>query len=309
MTTRLLMAAQVTAVRDLSRRVRAIRVAPIHRRAFPLAAGGDHVHVQHPTGVRRDYSLVSSRGGDYEIAVQRQDAGRGGSALFHASQPGDPVFISYPQPGMSLDATASRHVFVAGGIGVTAIIGLLHDVSPALDGEVHYAVNRRADAVLLDRLEASGLEVHLHVSAEGTRLDVSSLVAGLTPDTALYHCGPPSLMAALDAAGHPPQRTRSEAFAVTARPGERLGEPFTARLLGTGRSVSVAADETLLTALLRDGIPVDYSCEGGVCGSCVIEAPSGDLDHRDRCLSDADRGQRLLATCVSRGRDDIALLI
>lgn len=267
------------------------------------------MQVQHATGVRRDYSLISSPGDGYEIAVQREDAGRGGSMLFHAAEPGDRVFISYPQPGMALDTTASRHVFIAGGIGVTAIIGLLQHAPPTLEGEVHYAVRHRADAVLLDRLSSSGLRVHLHVSDEGTRLDVTSLVSGLVAETALYHCGPPALMGAIDAAGHPPERTRAEAFAVAAAPGEHLGEPFSARLLGTGKNVPVAADETLLTALLRDGIPVDYSCEGGVCGSCVIEAPSGDLDHRDRCLSGADHRQRLLATCVSRGRGDITLLI
>nr|WP_269813961.1 2Fe-2S iron-sulfur cluster-binding protein [Jiangella endophytica] len=62
--------------------------------------------------------------------------------------------------------------------------------------------------------------------------------------------------------------------------------------------------------LVFDGCePVDYSCEGGVCGSCVIEAAQGEIDHRDRCLSDDERARGLLATWVSRGRGDIALLL
>lgn len=309
MSVRLLMAARITDIEELSGRVRRLRFHPTYRERFPDITGGEHVQVQLADGTRRDYSLVSSPGEDYEIAVQREDQGRGGSRALHEADVGDAVFVSYPQSGMSIDETASNHLFIAGGIGVTSIVGLLRQLPSGARGRIHYSIRSRADSILVDRLKQTGLPVHVHTSAEGTRLNVDELLADATPDTAIYHCGPSSLMTAITAAAAQSVPVQSEAFVITAPAGQRRGDAFTARLVGTGADVTVAEDETLLHALLRAGANVDYSCEGGICGSCVIEAPSGDVDHRDRCLTEAERESRFLATCVSRGHGDISLLI
>src|SRR5699024_5807513 len=48
-----------------------------------------------------------------------------------------------------------------------------------------------------------------------------------------------------------------------------FGEPFTAKCLKSGITVEVGEGQSLLEALLDADIPMDYSCEGGVCGTCV----------------------------------------
>ena len=55
-----------------------------------------------------------------------------------------------------------------------------------------------------------------------------------------------------------------------------FGEPFTAKCLKSGITVEVAEGQSLLQALLDAGISMDYSCEGGVCGTCVVPLVSGD---------------------------------
>ncbi|WP_223838915.1 2Fe-2S iron-sulfur cluster-binding protein [Saccharopolyspora pogona] len=89
-------------------------------------------------------------------------------------------------------------------------------------------------------------------------------------------------------------------------PGEQLGDAFDAWLVLSKRAIHVAEDESLLQAMLRENVPVDYSCEGGACGSCVLEVVDGEIEHWDLCLS-ADERRGVMTSCVSRGRGAISL--
>jgi ferredoxin-NADP reductase len=312
MTVRLLIASTVKRDAWPVPRVRELTVAPLHRNEFPPASPGDHVQLQHVNGIRRDYSLLgpSTQASSYRIAIQREEDGRGGSVLFHRELAvGDLVFVSYPQPGIRIDPTATQHAFIAGGIGITAILGLLNGVSTAWDREVHYCVRDRAGAVYIDELLATGARVVLHESARGGRLDVAELVRAIPADATVYYCGPKSLMDAVAqaTAGRDPEHVRSETFSgVSANEGERLGDAFDAWLTLSQRVIHVDENESLLNAMRREGIRVDYSCEGGACGTCVVEVVDGAIDHRDLCLTDDER-QRMMTTCVSRGRGPISL--
>ncbi|GAA2224636.1 PDR/VanB family oxidoreductase [Herbiconiux moechotypicola] len=341
MTVRLLIAARVDRITPLSPRVIRISLRPAHRAAFPAFEPGDHVQLQHATGVRRDYSLIGFpvHPDRYEIAVQREPNGRGGSLLFHdALSEGDEVFVSYPQPGLRLDPDADEHLFIAGGIGVTAIAGVAHALTADMTtgaapaaAVAHLAVRTPADAVLVDDLRSLGVRVEVHASSLGDRLDVAAVLdAAAHPATstlpsptarpathparhlAAYVCGPAGLMTAVadaaSAAGLPP--VRSEAFAATTTaPGERLGATFPVYLKGAARELVVGETESLLAALHRVKVPLEYSCESGVCGSCVVESVSGEIDHRDLCLSDTERAGGFLAACVSRGRTRLEIML
>ncbi|EPH44445.1 PDR/VanB family oxidoreductase [Streptomyces aurantiacus] len=314
MTVRLLMASRVAAARLVTPGVREIEVVPRHRAEFPPFRGGDHVQVQHMDGTRRDYSLIGppTATDRYRIAVLRQPAGRGGSLLFHDDLDiGDEVYVSYPQPGFEIDTEAGHHVFVAGGIGVTAILGLLHELPAGSRGEVHYCVPSAGEAAYLPELAACGLPLTVHDSSAGSRLDVGKLVARLPSSATIYHCGPGRLMAAIEAAtaDRAPERVRGESFSTAVPPGERRGEPFQAHLTLSRKAVSVAADESLLHALHRHDVRLEYSCEGGICGTCVLQVLDGEVEHRDACLSGDERAAGYMTTCVSRGRGDISLLM
>lgn len=271
--------------------------------ALPEVDGSAHVQVRLEDGTQREYSLINGDGdeGMYRIAVRRVHTGRGGSIAFHDALPvGAAVQVSAPVPGMRIHEAAREHVFVAGGIGVTAILGMLRRLPPATTGEIHYAVRGEMDAPYLSRLRESGLPVHVHDSRTGARLDVATLIASLSESTALYHCGPAGLMASIDEATRdwPEGFVRSESFGgapVT----DQNDEPFTAHLNLTGGTVEVGADESLLRAMMRKGVAVDYSCEKGECGTCILEYTAGDVIHRDTVLEDDERGE-LITPCISR---------
>ncbi|MBV7411805.1 2Fe-2S iron-sulfur cluster-binding protein [Dermabacteraceae bacterium P13115] len=85
-----------------------------------------------------------------------------------------------------------------------------------------------------------------------------------------------------------------------------FGQPFTAKCLKSGITVEVQEGQSLLQALLDAGIPMDYSCEGGLCGTCVVPLVSGDVEHNDEFLMDDEQETRMI-TCVSRANGVVEL--
>lgn len=85
-----------------------------------------------------------------------------------------------------------------------------------------------------------------------------------------------------------------------------FGEPFTAKCLKSGITVEVEEGQSLLQALLDHNIPMDYSCEGGVCGTCVVPLVSGEVEHLDEFLMDDEHEDQMI-TCVSRGEGEIVI--
>ena len=78
------------------------------------------------------------------------------------------------------------------------------------------------------------------------------------------------------------------------------GAAFTVTAAGSGRNVTVAPDETLLAALQRAGVAAPYSCRQGFCGTCRARALEGVVQHRDTLLTEPERADGMILTCVSR---------
>lgn len=82
--------------------------------------------------------------------------------------------------------------------------------------------------------------------------------------------------------------------------------PFRAKAVKSDVTVEVKEGQSLLQALLDAGVGMDYSCEGGVCGTCIVPLISGEVDHRDEFLMDDEKETRMI-TCVSRGCGEIEI--
>lgn len=314
MTKKLLIASRVERIETLSTRVKRFTVRPVHRAEYPETTPGSHVLVRHASGVLRSYSLCGP-GDDlltYQFAVQREDEGRGGSLAFHNdTREGDPVHVSYPSASLPLAEDARKHVFLGGGIGITPFVPLA--LAAHRRGEpaaLHYSVRTQEDAAFARTLEAiPGLDLHIHASAEGDRADIDRIVGSLAEDAHLYVCGPPRLLDAVDAAGQAHDkgdRIHLESFSGLDASEAHSGDPFRVYLSLSKRQIEVSATQSLLQALHAEGIDVDSSCEGGVCGACRVTLLGGEAIHRDICLSSREREQNII-TCVSRGRDTLTV--
>lgn len=72
-----------------------------------------------------------------------------------------------------------------------------------------------------------------------------------------------------------------------------------------GNAARVTAEEgdTVLDALLMEGVPFPYSCQSGNCGTCRCELVSGDileLERSEHALSECDRMRGVILACRSQ---------
>ena len=75
-------------------------------------------------------------------------------------------------------------------------------------------------------------------------------------------------------------------------------EELAIEVQSTGQKISVTRTESLIDALARSGIEIPTSCQSGLCGTCKTRYISGDVEHGDCILSDAEH-QEYLTPCIS----------
>ena len=75
-------------------------------------------------------------------------------------------------------------------------------------------------------------------------------------------------------------------------------EELVIEVQSTGQKISVTRAESLIDALARSGIEIPTSCQSGLCGTCKTRYLSGDVEHGDCILSDAEH-QEYLTPCIS----------
>ncbi|PWG63524.1 PDR/VanB family oxidoreductase [Spiribacter halobius] len=277
-----------------------LRLAPASGQGLRPFAPGAHLALSF-AGLERRYSLTSDPAGVdyYEIHVLRVRPSRGGSEYLHEqAQPGERMDAAGPFHAFALQEDAPRSVFIAGGIGITPFLTMMAALERrGRSFALHYAA-RRAERLLPLPPYRHG-DVHRYSAADGVRLQVPELLAGLSPALPLYVCGPRGLIESVRqcaaALGWPAVRVRFESFGAAQRPGDR---PVLVRLARSGLSIEVAPGRSILDALLENGVWTGYECRRGECASCVTEVLAGTPDHRDFCLTEAQRSHSL-CTCVS----------
>ena len=274
---------------------------------LPAFTPGAHLTVVTPAGVRRNYSLCSDAGDGsrYEIAVKRDAFGRGGSmSMVDDVQQGAHLSISAPRNNFELTARAKDFIFIAGGIGITPILSMMRHLrrSGSVNFKLYYCTRDAESTAFLDVLRdefADHVVLHHDLGDVNNAYDFWPLLE--TPNRAhVYCCGPKGLMDSVaDMSGHWPSGSiHFESFGVDAKAfAENV--TFAVRLQKSGREISVSKAQSLLEALRADGCTVRSSCESGTCGSCKTGLISGDVDHRDMVLTDAERANHIMP-CVSR---------
>lgn len=309
------MVLKVVEVEQLAPLVKRFRLEDPSGADLPVFSGGAHLTLEIPDAdrgvVRRNsYSLISDPcdASGYEIAVQREDRGRGGSILMHERvTPGDAITVTPPANLFALDLRARRHILIGGGIGITPLLSQMAQLDRIRQPyELHYAVHSRAEAAAL-RLLPEAPHVYLHVSDEGTRMDLAAILSGQPVGSHVYTCGPERLVAAVaeQAArlGWPMSAVHSEAFSAPPP-----GEPFEAKIASSGQTIHVGADQSLLEALEEAGVAIESSCRGGACGRCETRVTScdGQILHHDHWLGEEERAaQQKIMPCMSRFRGSL----
>jgi len=84
-------------------------------------------------------------------------------------------------------------------------------------------------------------------------------------------------------------------------------EELVIEILSTGQKINITRAESIIDALARMGIEVPTSCQSGLCGTCKTRYISGDVDHGDCILSEAEH-EEYLTPCISHIRSGTLVL-
>ncbi|QLY34545.1 oxidoreductase [Nocardia huaxiensis] len=265
---------------------------------------GAHLDVLLPSGRMRQYSLCGDPDDPlhYRIAVRRIANGGGSIELHDRLRVGDRVGIRGPRNAFPLALPGSPHRlrFVAGGIGITPILGMMRAADRAgADWSMIYTGRHRDSLPFLDEIAHYGDRVTIRTDDVAGLPTGADLVPDLAPNLAVYVCGPPPLLEVVGArvARAPDVELHQERFSP---PPIRDGAPFTVQLGWGGPVLDVPADRTVLDVVAQAQPAVSYSCRQGFCTTCKVRVLSGAVDHRDTVLNDAQRAQGDALICVSR---------
>jgi vanillate monooxygenase ferredoxin subunit len=293
--------------------IRRFELVPENGGELPAFEAGAHIDIH--TGDARDncvrqYSLCNApwERGHYVIGVKREQGGRGGSAWMHALEAGARLTIGAPRNHFALDGSASRHLLLGAGIGVTPLIAMAETLwRRDADFTLYYFARSAAQRAFATRLAEAPWRsrVRHHLDDTAPAIDLAAeLAAAASPATHAYMCGPQGFMDAVRraASGWPEANLHCEYFAPVPLARTHADEPFEVALARRGgETFQVGADETIAQVLLDAGIDIMTSCEQGVCGTCVTGYLAGEPDHRDFCLSKKEREDRV-ALCCARSK-------
>jgi ferredoxin-NADP reductase len=312
---------RVDALREEAHGVRSFSISRLDGLPFERYEPGAHIDVTSPSGVTRQYSLC----GDPEcldsqiFAVKKEEQSRGGSRSLHEEvSVGTELSVGAPRNLFRLEESADEHILIGAGIGITPLLSMAYRLA-AREARftLHYFARSEAHAAFMTLLtrEPFAQHVKLHFGVEPGELQpaLDTCLRDAGERAHVYTCGP-SLFMDLVVAGArrrlPAEAIHLERFKAEPAPeAEALLDSFEVQLASSGQTVRVDAKTSIVEALASIGIEVDTSCGEGVCGTCMVDVVSGEPEHRDHCLSKAERASHsVICCCVSRSRTPVLVL-
>ncbi|WP_257209987.1 PDR/VanB family oxidoreductase [Rhodococcus erythropolis] len=279
-------------------------------RELPAWEPGAHIDLVLPDGSIRQYSLCGDPQNRFawRLGILRETEGRGGSRWIHDQLgEGDVIETRGPRNHFPLE-TASRYLFIGGGIGITPILPMVRAAqAQGAQFQVVYGGRSRDTMGFVDELARLGKTVEFYPESECGLIDLDRVLGSPSDETLIYCCGPEALLSAVEdkAAGWPNGSLRIERFGARSDRAfdPAADQPFEVELAPSGEVLKVPGDRTLLSVLEEAGADVLSSCAEGTCGSCETTVVSGEVEHRDSVLTEAEQATNdRMMICVSRSR-------
>ena len=303
--------ARLRSITNVAKGINSFELVGSNGQVLPSFTAGSHIDVHLSAGMIRQYSLCNDpREVDrYVIAVQREENGDGGSKAVHDTlRAGDQVAISPPRNNFPLAEEAERHLFLAGGIGITPIMSMMTTCrSEVAEYELVYCARTLEQTAFRDTF--AGLEnvaLHHDHGDPARSFDLAARLADPVAGTHVYYCGPTGFMQAAEAAtAHWPKGTCHFEYFTTPQldaPATAEGAPakgaFQVRLESTGATYDVPPDKSIVDVLRDNGVEVETSCESGLCGTCRTRYLAGEPEHHDLILDEDERLSDVLICCA-----------
>lgn len=285
---------------------------------LPSFSAGSHIDLHLSNGLIRQYSLSNNpqEKHRYEIAVLKDPQSRGGSQAVHELKKGDRIKISEPRNLFPLVDTAKAFKLFAGGIGITPILCMAEKLyAMGVEFELFYFAKSHKNAAYIERIRKSPFSnsVYFYFDDEQSNqnLDIKQCL-DYQEGSHLYVCGPSGFMNfVLESAntnGWSEDSLHKEYFSAE-QTDQSTNEVFDIKIESTGEIITINKDETIISALAKNGIDIPLSCEQGICGTCVTRILDGIPEHRDMYFSESEKAlNNQFLPCCSRSKSKVLVL-
>ena len=290
--------------------------------------------------LRRSYSICSSpESNDFCIAVKEVKNGVFSNYATKKLKVGDILEVSPPEGKFILQTATSNqknYAAFAAGSGITPVISMIKSV---LIKEIHsnfilvYGNKSGEETIFKAEIDALKMKyperffvqyVFSKIIMDNTilgRIDksvvnliVKNKFKNITFD-GFYLCGPESMIdtvtATLKENGVPLSKIHFELFTSTYTSGA-----ITAKNLDGNTTLTVILDDEettfemskkklILTAALDEDLDAPYSCQGGICSSCIARVTEGSVVmDKNTILSENEVSEGLILTCQAHPTTD-----
>lgn len=280
--------------------------------------------------LRRAYSICSSpKSGELKIAVKAVENGTFSPYATSQLKEGDILEVSTPEGQFILKSEPSKaYIGFAAGSGITPIMSMIKEVLECSNDATFtliYGNKEVKDVIFKNELDSLQNEyskrfnlhyVYSRQHVEGSkhgRIDdsianyfVKNLYKNVSFSNA-FLCGPEPMIngvsEALQEAGFAHEKILFELFTASAEEEntDQIKEgtsEITILLDDEESSFSMQQTDTILAASLRNNLDAPYSCQGGVCSSCLAKVIEGNaVMTKNSILTDAEVQDGFVLTC------------
>jgi len=283
------------------------------------------------TEIRRDYSLSSSpRSGDLTVTIKEIDNGIFSTYANNHLNSGDSLDVGEPNGRFIFEPqseNANSIIAFAAGSGITPIMSIARTVLETDDKSVVLIYGNKSPEKTIFYKEILELQstylnrfkvqfIYSESNDDGAlfgRIDTGNInyvlknTIQLEPSQLFYLCGPEGMIktttAILSEKGIQDEQILFELFtASNVVPGNKSvnkGESEITMLVDDEETTLIMPQtQTILEAALANDIDAPYSCQGGVCSSCICRVTEGSAKMRqNNILTDNEVAEGLVLSC------------
>ena len=300
-------------------------------KTFQFTAG-QYITLQkeiHGELVRRAYSICTTpQSGNLKVAIKAVEKGVFSSYATSELKEGDSIEISAPEGRFQLQPQPNKnYIAFAAGSGITPILSMLKTVlqnEPSASFTLVYGNRTVAETMFYEELlqlkkQYSNFHLEFICSRERqenalfgridkafTNFFIKNKYKNISFDSA-YLCGPEEMIHTvsdtLKEAGFSSENIHFELFTTSVNEEEsskiKVGTTEISILLDDETTTfTMTQTDTILAAALRHHVDAPYSCQGGVCSSCLGKVTEGKaVMVKNSILTDKEVAEGFILTC------------
>lgn len=292
---------------------------------------GQYITIRHFDGdkeIRRAYSICSSpKSGELRVGVKKVEKGAFSHYANEELKVGDALEVMPPTGKFLLEPNLKSYVAFAAGSGITPVLSLIKSTleeMPKSSFLLVYGNRSREETMFYDEIIALKKQypdrflvefVFSRKEAENAKFGrinrsiVNFFLKNKYKNTAYesyYLCGPEQMIdevsATLKQNGINSKQIHHELFS-TAEKGLLVEKhdgntSITVILDDDEETFEMPQTKSILEAALDEGLDAPYSCQGGICSTCIARLKEGKAEMRkNQILTESEIAEGLILTC------------